>query len=126
MRVNESMLRTRDVNDSRFGFGIGELLVIIGRDGDFVDDTGMDELLRLQLLNDDESLRRLCADSGRCKLGDCIAFVTEFGPERPKRLPVLLLRLRFDGGPDGLLRCVIDDDVVDDEVIRPVGGFGAR
>lgn len=116
MRVNESILRTRDVNDSRFGFGIGELLVICGRDGDFVDDTGMDELLRLQLLNDDESLRRLCADSGRCKLGDC--FVTDCGPERPKRLPVLLLRLRFDGGPDA--RCVTG------AVTRPVGGFGAR
>ena len=50
-------------------------------------------------------------------LGELLSFFSELGPDRPIRLPVLLLRLRFDGGPDGL-RCVIE--------FRPVGGFGAK
>lgn len=44
-------------------------------------------------------------------------FVTELGPVRPIKLPVLLLKLLFDGGPDGL-RVVME--------FRPVGGFGAK
>lgn len=121
MRVNESMLRTRDVSDSRFGFGRGELLVGLD-EGDVVTfdaDTGIDDVRLLQLLSD-ESLRRLCADSGRFMLGDRSFFVTELGPERPIRLPVLLLRLRFEGGPDvpPPIRCALE--------LRPVGGFGAK
>lgn len=45
-------------------------------------------------------------------------FVTELGPVRPTKLPVLLLKLLFDGGPDGLFRVVME--------FRPVGGFGAK
>lgn len=112
------MFRTRDVSDSRFGLGTGEfveedvLLLLLFRIGDATftdddmtdDDTGIDEL---RLLND-ESLRILNADSGRCcaaAVAELLSrFVTEFGPDRPIRLPVLLLRLRFDAGPDGLVR----------------------
>jgi len=111
MRDNESMLRTRDVNDSRLIFGVGDAFVRVGEP--FVDDTGIEEF-RLVLPND--SLRRLCAESGRTKLGD-VSFRTELGPERPTRLPVLLLRLLLDGGPDGLRGLT---------KLRPVGGFGAR
>lgn len=119
MRDNESILRTRDVNDSRFVFGIGDVFVSgVVRVGDTlaigVDDTGMDEL-RLVLPSDD-SLRRLCAESGRFRLGE-VSLRTELGPERPTRLPVLLLRLLFDGGPDGLRGLT---------KFRPVGGFGAK
>lgn len=111
MRDNESILRTRDVSDSRLVFGVGDAFVRVGEP--FVDDTGMEEL-RLVLPND--SLRRLCAESGRTKLGD-VSLRTELGPERPTRLPVLLLRLLLDGGPDGLRGLT---------KLRPVGGFGAR
>lgn len=106
------MCRTLEVNDSRFVFGIGELFVRVG--DIFVDDIGIDEL-RLVLPND-VSLRKLWADSGLTRLGDG-SFLTELGPDRPIRLPVLLLRLLLEGGPDGL-RVFIK--------LRPVGGFGAK
>lgn len=94
------MLRTLEVRVSRFTFGTGEW---VERGGAiFGAEIGIEELLRLPL--SDESLRMLCADSGRLRL--VIAFddfSTELGPDLPNRLLVLLLRF-----------------------FRPVGGFGAR
>lgn len=112
IRDNESILRTRDVRDSRRDFDVGEAFVRVGEL--LADDTGIEEL-RLVLPSED-SLRKLCAESGRTKLGD-VSFRTELGPDRPTRLPVLLLRLLLDGGPDGLRGLT---------KLRPVGGFGAK
>lgn len=108
------------------------------RGGEIFDDIGIDEL-RPHCPSNDESLRILCADSGRLKLVK-LSFFTDDGPDRPIKLPVLLLKLRLDGGPDGLLWLmlllliaialvmlvvvVVDDD--DAIVVRPVGGFGAK
>lgn len=86
----------------------------------------------LRLLLSDESLRSDWADSGRLRLEVISRRDTEFGPVvdrelcelAPIRLPVLLLRLRFDEGPDGLVRCCpIGVGVVG---LRPVGGLGAK
>lgn len=112
IRDNESILRTRDVSDSRFVFGVGDVDVLVG--DTLADEIGMDEL-RLVLPSED-SFRMLCAESGRTRLGE-VSFFTELGPDRPIRLPVLLLRLLFDGGPDGLRGLT---------KLRPVGGFGAK
>lgn len=111
----------RDEYVSRFGLGNGELLCRAVGDclvavGDVVE-IGIDEL---RLLLNDESLRSDCADSGRFRLAASSRRDTEFGPVMvvdralpvllllppppPIRLPVLLLRLRFDAGPDGLVR----------------------
>lgn len=79
-------------------------------------ETGMDDELVRLLLPSDDSLRILCAESGRLRLGG-LSLRTELGPERPIRLPVLLLRLLLDGGPDGLRGLT---------KLRPVGGFGAK
>lgn len=95
--------------------------------------TGMEEL-RLLLI--DESLRRDWADSGRLRLAAMSRRDTEFGPPvvvvdrelfelAPMRLPVLLLRLRFDAGPEGLFRWPVDVGV-GVVGLRPVGGLGAR
>lgn len=87
IRDNESMWRTFVDSDSRLAFGIGEFLaaaaaaavatlmlvapfvvvVVVARCvGDtFGVDIGIDELLRLLVLFNDKSLRKLCAESGR-------------------------------------------------------------
>lgn len=132
-RVSESIWRTRDEKVSRLSLGNGELLWRTA--GDTLLDvgvvcrvaTGIDEL---RLLLSDESLRSDCADSGRFRLAAMSRRDTELGPvvERElfelapaMRLPVLLLRLRLDAGPDGLFRGPVG--VVG---LRPVGGLGAR
>ena len=84
------------MSDSRFVFGDG--FVRVG-DNFVADDIGIDEL-RL-VLPSEVSLRKLCADSGRYKFV-VDSFRDEFGLDRPAKLPVDLLRLLFDGGPEGL------------------------
>lgn len=121
---------------SRFGLGNGELLCREAGNtfvevGDVVA-TGMEEL---RLLLSEESFRSDCADSGLLRLAVRSRRETEFGPPvvdrellelAPIRLPVLLLRLRLDDGPDGLVRWPPLEAGVGVVGLLPVGGLGAR
>lgn len=122
IRDNESMFRTFDENDSRLllADGVaGDDVVLFVRVGDvFGVDIGIDELFRLDAFSD-PSFRMLCAESDRYNVDGETESVDDelMVVSKRARLPVLRLRLLFDGGPDGLF---------DATKLRPVGGFGAR
>lgn len=118
MRESESKFLTRVVSESRLFVRTGEP----GFVGDavaipFPADTGMDDdddvIGRLPVLSRLSFMpRQLCAESDRT--GDCFVEI-DGGPDvwlRLVRLPVLLLRLLLDGGPDGFFTPLM-------------GGFGA-
>lgn len=105
-RDKESKWRTRDVNESRFGFGKGELFIILCGDGVDFDEIGIeDDELRLLVFNppvNELSLILLCADSGLLGLDDDDVSLKRFkdgGPDFPYKFPVLRLNDLFDTGP---------------------------